>query len=987
MIFMFKKILPSVVVSAAAALLLGSVAAAPGIGTKEAYHRPDFSAFHGGVFPKVAPILAGDWSVHPAFPNLIFQNPMGLCPVPGTNDLLVWEREGRVWRFANEPATAEKKLVLDLSDRCQGWHDSGLLNVAPHPRFAENGWLFVYFTFVPEGTVKGNAEHQPPTDVINRDRLMRCTCGAEGVADPKSTVILIDQIAETVWHEGGGMFFHPQDHFLYLALGDDARGKNIQRIDGGLFSGVIRIDVDMRGGDISHAPVRRPLPEGSVTANYFIPNDNPFVGRPDSLEEFFAIGLRNPHRMTCDPVSGRIFIGDVGEGAMEELNAINPGDPRGLNFQWNLVEGPPDKPLKTAIGVSRDPLLAYRHLEGRAIIAGHTYRGQEFARDLAGKFIFGDNVTGCVWYLDESTTPPSKHLLCTMPDGAGPNAGANYCGLSSFGLDAKGELYLCQLSSTAGAIYKLSREGAPKVALPRRLSDTRLFTNTAKLTPVAALIPYDVNSPLWADGATKERWFAIPNNKKIGFASTGAWHFPNGSVFVKQFDLPRLSSDGKPLPSVRLETRVLVRDANGYVYGASYRWREDNSDADLVENGESANIEITPSGGNRPAKIQNWYFPGRQDCLTCHTRSSGGVLGVNARQLYKTFRYKDNGVTDNQIRFLAKRNYFDRIPSEEEIVSMNHLVAADDLDASIEERARSYLDSNCSHCHRPGGVQSFWDARYDTPLDEAGIVNGIANNNLGQAEAKIVAPRDWTRSILFKRISVAGQPHSMPPLAKQRVDKTGVGLIAEWIASMDVEEDGPVPAEWKVGAIGQHKLPPTATWRKGSFYLDAQCGDIWDLKDEAVFVHGKPMLSGQITARVVSLTPTDAWTKAGVMIRESMDQNSRHALMAVTPGQGSAFQHRDESAKASIHQPGPAVTAPYWVRLRWDQNEVIASTSADGKTWKETGRANISFSGAVMPGMILSGHHPDKPAAASFDQVKIEAVNETPASAARSSEP
>jgi hypothetical protein len=112
-------------------------------------------------------------------------------------------------------------------------------------------------------------------------------------------------------------------------------------------------------------------------------------------------------------------------------------------------------------------------------------------------------------------------------------------------------------------------------------------------------------------------------------------------------------------------------------------------------------------------------------------------------------------------------------------------------------------------------------ARYETALDESGIVNGLVNNHLGQADAKVVVPRDWTRSILFKRISVAGQPHSMPPLAKQRVDKTGIGLIAEWIASMEVEEDGPLPDEWQLMPIGTHGKPPSATWRKGSFFLNA----------------------------------------------------------------------------------------------------------------------------------------------------------------------
>lgn len=933
--------------------------------------RPVFKAYQDNLFPREAPILAGAWSVQPAFPALRFQNPMGLTSVPGTDDLLVWEREGRLWRFANDPTTTTKRLVLDLSAECQGWHDSGLLGVAPHPRFVDNGLLFVYFTAVAPGKPSGSAERQPATEIPNRERLARYTCGADGIADPASQVILIDQIAETVWHEGGGLFFGPKDGFLYLSVGDDARAGKNQRLDGGFFSGVLRIDVDCRGGGISHPPVRKPLPEGSVAEHYFIPNDNPFVGRPDSLEEFFALGLRNPHRMTCDPVSGRIFVGDVGEGAHEELNVIEPSDPPGLNFQWNLQEGSPTKPVKVPLGVSKGPLLSYRHLEGRAIIAGHVYRGSEFARDLGGKFLFGDNVTGTVWYLDESTTPASKHLLCTVPDGPGPNAGANYCGLSSFGVDARGEIYLCQMSSTAGAILKLSRQGPPPVALPRKLSETRLFASLSKLTPSSALLPYEVNSPLWSDGALKFRWMAIPTETRIGFQASGEWKFPDGSLFVKHFELPRTGPGGKPLANTRLETRVLVRDANGYVYGASYRWRTDQSDADLVETGQSAQVVVVAGSKGTPDKVQTWFFPGRQDCLTCHTRASGGVLGINTRQLNRPFRYP-SGVTDNQLHALSAMQMFDAPPTEASLAALGRLAAPDDLDESVEVRARSYLDSNCAHCHRPGGVHAFWDARYETALHETGIINGLVNNSLGQAGAKVVAPGDWTRSILFQRISVAGQPHSMPPLAKQRVDRTGIGLIAEWIAQMDDEQDEPLPGGWQFAGIGLQGGPVQAGWRKGSFYLSGQTADLWEQADSAIVAHASPMESGQITARVLSLTPTDAWTKAGVTLRADTTPDAAHAIMVVTPGQGSAFQHRESAGQPTRHSAGPSVTAPYWVRLAWKDGAVIASTSNNGQAWTEIGRALVSFPGPPLPGLCLSGHQSQAQASAGFDQVKIE---------------
>ena len=132
------------------------------------------------------------------------------------------------------------------------------------------------------------------------------------------------------------------------------------------------------------------------TANYFIPNDNPFVGQSNVLEEFFCLGLRSPHRMTYDPATGRIFIGDVGESSREEVDVIEPGE-SGLNFQWNYCEGTLGKMPSTYIGISRGPVLDYPHTDGRAVIGGYVYRGKKFAADLGGKYIFGDNVMRTIW--------------------------------------------------------------------------------------------------------------------------------------------------------------------------------------------------------------------------------------------------------------------------------------------------------------------------------------------------------------------------------------------------------------------------------------------------------------------------------------------------------------------------------------------------------------------------------------------------------------
>ena len=134
------------------------------------------------------------------------------------------------------------------------------------------------------------------------------------------------------------------------------------------------------------------------------------------------------------------------------------------------------------------------------------------------------------------------------------------------------------------------------------------------------LIPYDVNTPLWSDGAVKRRWIAVPNdgppyttNETIGFAATGEWTFPRGTVLVKHFDLPVDDRDSSI--TRRIETRLLVRDTNGAVYGVTYKWRADNSDADLLTASLNEDIPITNAAGG--TRIQTYYYPSPQDCLTC----------------------------------------------------------------------------------------------------------------------------------------------------------------------------------------------------------------------------------------------------------------------------------------------------------------------------------------------------------------------------------
>jgi uncharacterized repeat protein (TIGR03806 family) len=313
--------------------------------------------------------------------------------------------------------------------------------------------------------------------------------------------------------------------------------------------------------------------------------------------------------------------------------------------------------------------------------------------------------------------------------------------------------------------------------MPRLLSETGAFADVRRLRPNRALLPYDLIVAFWSDGAVKSRWAAIPNSK-VKFSNSGEWEFPAGTVFVKHFDLP--VDEANPNVRRRLETRLLVRDSTGGVYGVTYKWRADESDAELLAGSVTEDISIrTASGGVRH---QTWYYPSRKDCLTCHTAGAGGVLGVKTRQMNHDFTYH-GGVTDNELRTWNHLGLFDPALKPEDLSGLPTLAAADDTTRSLEDRARSYLDANCSHCHRPGGTVAYFDARYTTPLNDQGLINGPVLIDQAIDRPRIISPHDTWRSIAYMRVSTNGDIR-MPPLARETIDDKGVALLGEWINSL-----------------------------------------------------------------------------------------------------------------------------------------------------------------------------------------------------------
>jgi uncharacterized repeat protein (TIGR03806 family) len=741
----------------------------------------------------------GDWSLVDAFPSLSFTNPLFMTPYPGTNDLVMLEHHGLVYLFDNSPSASGKQLILDIRDRVQDTHWGGLLSMAFHPEFGQSGSPnrgFVYFAYryAPEAMGSSSTHFVPGYLRVSR---FEYNFGLDEI-NASSEFVLIQQYDTSKHHLGGSITFGA-DGFLYISRGDEwccnDPSNATQKLNVGLFSGILRIDVD-NNASLSHAIRRQPQDNygnrpghwpASYTQGYSIPNDNPWQDPSGGiLEEFYAIGLRSPHSISYDSATSKIWIADVGETQREEIDLLTAG----ANYQWPFREGntggPKARP-SSVIGTEKGPVAEYGHSGGaNCIIGGHIYHGSEHASLLGGKYLFADNGNQKVWAMTYTPGQPGQiEELCVGP------SGSYYTGFSGSGRDANGEVYFLKMTghnSSTGKVMKLSRAGSSTPDAPALLSQTGAFQSLSSLTPTNGLLPYDMNTPLFSDSAKKRRWFAIPNDgshntagEKISYTENGNWGFPTGAVLVKHFDLPT----DELIPSVvrRMETRFMVLGIDGQYFGFTYRWRPDGSDADLLTDGLDETVAVRKADGSTVNRT--WHYPSRTECFSCHSSVVGYVLGPRTRQLNRNFTYPKTGRTGNQLETLQHLGMF--TPNINPALLPGVLTSApiDDASHSLQKRALSYLDSNCSNCHQPGGsAHANFDARLFIAPGSQGIVNAIPNNNFGIPNARVVAPQDVSRSVLHHRANLLGAG-AMPPLAKNQVDDAAIELIENWIDSLD----------------------------------------------------------------------------------------------------------------------------------------------------------------------------------------------------------
>jgi uncharacterized repeat protein (TIGR03806 family) len=487
------------------------------------------------------------------------------------------------------------------------------------------------------------------------------------------------------------------------------------------------------------------------------PADNPFFAGTGGARDFiWAYGLRNPWRISFDRATRALWAGDVGQNAVEEIDIIE----RGGNYGWRFREGDADFNNPSGLPATDfiEPVQTYTHALGTSVTGGYVYRGSRLASVL-GAYLYGDFVSGRVWALvHNGATVISNTQVATMPNP------------SSFGEDEAGELFACSFD---GGIYRFNDNGnpPPPEQPPALLSQTGLFASLTPLSVNAGLVPYDVNAPLWSDDATKRHWIALPDATEIGFHATAPWTFPFGTVLVKHFDLATA-----PGVSTPIETRVLVHAASGWA-GYSYRWNDQGTEATLLDDADTRVLTIDEPGGTRQ---QTWSYPSRNVCLRCHTPAAGFVLGVKTSQLNRRFDYGTH--SDNQLRTWNHIGMFSAPVPAPSLLSA--LAKPGDTSATLDARARAYLDGNCSNCHRPAGPTAV-DLDLRAEVAEAAMnLFGVppSDPSLGLPGERRALPGSKESSTLWERMR-RRDALAMPPLDSHIVDAEGVAVVGDWIDS------------------------------------------------------------------------------------------------------------------------------------------------------------------------------------------------------------
>jgi len=537
------------------------------------------------------------------WPNLKFYQPVGMYTAPDQSKrIFVIEQRGRIKVFKDSGNVAQNDtlLFLNIQSRLPSsgtGSETGLLGLAFHPNFTQNGYAYVNYTqsspslrtIVSRFTVDGN----------NPNRL-----------NPSSEKVLITIPQPASNHNGGSIIFG-DDGYLYIALGDggaanDPQNRSQNKTD--LLGKILRIDVN--------------VPDGSPTP-YAIPADNPYANNSQGWKkEIATVGMRNPWKISKDPAGSTIWIGDVGQGSFEEVDTFRLG----ANYGWRLMEG--NVSLLSCPGCDTSnyekPITTYARSIGYSITGGFVYRGSELYK-LKGTYFYGDYGTQRIWSLAKDAAGAYQSTQLAI-------AGA---GLSSFGLDNENEMYAVRYSANGGKLMKI-RCGPPTPVLTVANPSVCFGDSIVLNAPTGA----NFAGYKWSDGDTSNRKvFKAPGTYNVQIQSRntfGCWSYSSNSISVTVRQKPAQPVVEPLVGCLGTPKTITLTGASGY------RWStgQNTPSASFTTNGTYWVLALDPAS----CKSDTTFFTAQFNSppATPSIISAGGNVSTPGQSGF-TFKWLING--------------------------------------------------------------------------------------------------------------------------------------------------------------------------------------------------------------------------------------------------------------------------------------------------------------------------------------------------------
>jgi glucose/arabinose dehydrogenase/regulation of enolase protein 1 (concanavalin A-like superfamily) len=744
------------------------------------------------------------------------------------------------------------------------------------------------------------------------NRLSRFTANGDvAVAGSEMVLLDLDNLTSATNHNGGALHFG-QDGKLYVAVGENAKGSNAQSLSS-LLGKLLRLNAD-----------------GSI------PTNNPFYSTASGKNRaIWARGLRNPFTFSIQPGTGRIFINDVGEALWEEINDGQAG----ANFGWPATEGPTSNP-------SYETPVFYYASNGPtdcAITGGVFYNpaSVQFPSGYAGDYFFSDYCGGWIHRLD---------------------AAGSYTSSSSF---ASGITRPVDLDvGPDGALYYLARGSGTNTGAVYRIQYTLNTPPTITVQPQSKIVTVgdSITFSVSASGTPPLSYQWQRNGANIAGATSASYTIAsaqladNGATFRCKVTNAYGSATSNGATLTVLASLAPTADITAPAAGTTYA------------GGDTINYSGTgtdPEDGTLPASAFEWEVVFHHDT---HTHpfiapTSGSKTG--------SFVIPTIGETSDNVWYRIHLTVTDSD-------GLTHSVFRDVVPRK----------STMTFATSPTGLQLTLDGQpLATPSSVVGVegikrtLGVISPQNKGGTDYSFVSWSDggaathdistpvsdttYTATFASPTATRTRTPTRTATRTSTPAPQTSTGTPTQ----TPTRTPTPTTSGWTNVDIGAVNLAGSGTQSGGVFTVKGSGEDIWYGSDQFHFAYQNLSGDGSIVARVATVQNTNAWAKAGVMIRESLAADSRFADVVLTPSGGIAFQRRATAGSMATTTTVSGLAAPYWVKLARSGDTLTASRSSNGSSWTVIGTATITMAQNIFIGLAVTSHNVNALCTATFDNI------------------